>query len=177
MVWGGGQHMRVSQTHTDTPCAACDELGGIQLTAHYSLSEASPRLSAQAHPKCASDSASERESERARALARRGPVACRAEPGTHVRGVGGGGTPSLPPSLPSDAHASPDINRLPPSSQIRQIRGVIRALISGGGARPVRETCTLSWRWGWREGRGGGRSGRDGRGGGGRGRLRRQATD
>lgn len=61
--------MRVSQTHTDTPCAACDELGGIQLTAHYSLSEASPRLSAQAHPKCASDSASERVSERARARA------------------------------------------------------------------------------------------------------------
>lgn len=28
------EHTRVSQTHTDTQCAARDELGGIQLTAH-----------------------------------------------------------------------------------------------------------------------------------------------
>ena len=33
----GEEHMRVTQTHTDTQCAARDELGGIQLTVHYNL--------------------------------------------------------------------------------------------------------------------------------------------
>lgn len=37
------EHMRVSQTRADTQCAARDELGGIQLTAHSNLRDAHPQ--------------------------------------------------------------------------------------------------------------------------------------
>lgn len=87
--------MRVSQTHNDTPCAARDELGGIQPTAHYSLS-----------PGSASPSRHIRSAQKviAQPTGVPGPGMLTAEEGGITR----------PLSLPSDAHASLDMSRLRP---------------------------------------------------------------